>query len=108
MGRSYRPRPARLGAKLRQIRVALDLTLEGMIERLEYADSPVHPTNISQMERGRREPPLKLLLAYARVVGVSTDVLIDDDLELPQQVRRSLKRASAAEKIKPRGGARMN
>ena len=92
MGRSYRPRPARLGDKLRQIRASLDLTLEDMIARLEYTDSPVHPTNISEMERGRREPPLKLLLAYARVVRVSTDVLIDDELELPQKVRRSKKR----------------
>jgi len=87
MGRSYRPRPARLGEKLRQIRASLDLTLEGMIEYLRYTDSPVHPTNISEMERGKREPPLKLLLAYARAARVSTDILIDDELKLPQKRR---------------------
>lgn len=38
------------------------------------------------MERGEREPPLKLLLAYARMVGVSTDVLIDDDLDIPKKL----------------------
>lgn len=91
MGRSYRPRPARLGLKLRQIRASLDMTLEAMIERLEYRDSPIHPTNISAMERGEREPPLKLLLAYARVAGVSTDVLIDDELDLSAKPPTSTK-----------------
>jgi transcriptional regulator with XRE-family HTH domain len=95
MGRSSRARPARLGDKLREIRTSLDLTLEGMIERLEYRDSPVHPTNISEMERGKREPPLKLLLAYARVAGVSTDVLIDDELDVPRKLHGARKHAQA-------------
>jgi len=86
MGRSHRPRPTRLGEKLRQIRASLGLTLEQLIERLNYKDSPIYPTNISGMERGEREPPLLLLLAYARLVGISTDVLIDDDLDLPKNV----------------------
>lgn len=86
MGRSHRPRPARLGEKLRQIRASLDLTLEQMIERLDYKDSSLYPTNISGMERGEREPPLSLLLAYARLIGISTDVLIDDALDLPNNL----------------------
>lgn len=86
MGRSHRPRPVRLGEKLRQIRVSLGLTLEQMIERLSYKDSPIYPTNISGMERGEREPPLLLLLAYARLIGMSTDVLIDDELDLPTNI----------------------
>lgn len=90
MGRSHRPRPARLGEKLRQIRTSLNLTLEQMIEHLKYKDSPIYPTNISAMERGEREPPLALLLAYARVVGVSTDVLIDDEMNLPAKLLRKL------------------
>lgn len=91
MGRAHRPRPARLGEKLRQIRVSLDLTLEQMIEQLNYKDSPVYPTNISGMERGEREPPLLLLLAYARLIGISTDVLIDDGLELPKTMSIKMK-----------------
>lgn len=83
MGRSRRPKPARLGGKLRQIRSYLGLTLEQIIDRLGYKESPIYPTNISAMERGEREPPLLLLLAYARLAGVSTDVLIDDELNLP-------------------------
>ncbi len=88
MGRSVRPRPKRLGEKLRHIRNELNLTLEQLIERLNYKDSPIYPTNISGMERGEREPPLLLLLAYARLVKISTDVLIDDELELPKYLHR--------------------
>jgi len=88
MGRSSRPRPKRLGEKLRHIRSALNLTLEQLIERLNYKDSPIYPTNISGMERGEREPPLLLLLAYARLAKISTDVLIDDELELPNNLHR--------------------
>jgi transcriptional regulator with XRE-family HTH domain len=73
----------RLGEKLRQIRASLELTLEQMIERLDYKDSPLYPTNISGMERGEREPPVLLLLAYARLINISTDILIDDNLDLP-------------------------
>jgi hypothetical protein len=57
-----------------------------MIEQLGYKDSPIYPTNISGMERGEREPPLLLLLAYARLIGISTDVLIDDSLDLPKNL----------------------
>lgn len=100
MGRSGRPRPKRLGEKLRLIRTSLNLTLEEMIDYLDYKDSPIYPTNISGMERGEREPPLLLLLAYARLVGISTDVLIDDTVDLPGKLsirtqftgRRSSKR----------------
>lgn len=87
MGRSRRSRPKRLGVKLRQIRTSLGLTLSQMIEQLDYKVSPLYPTNISGMERGEREPPLLLLLAYARLVGISTDILIDDGLDLPESVR---------------------
>ena len=91
MGRSHRPRPARLGEKLRQIRASLDLTLEQIIERLNYKDSPLYATNISAMERGEREPPLTLLLAYARLVNISTDALIDDEINLPSKLLKRTK-----------------
>ena len=100
MGRSNRPRPARLGEKLRQIRASLDLTLEQMIERLDYKDSPIYPTNISGMERGSREPPLLLLLAYARLAGISTDVLIDDKLNLPKNIPSERRNTNRREIIK--------
>jgi transcriptional regulator with XRE-family HTH domain len=86
MGRAHRSRPARLGEKLRKIRASLALTLEQMIELLDYKMSPIYPTNISAMERGEREPPLLLLLSYARLIDISTDVLIDDEQDLPKDI----------------------
>lgn len=89
MGSARRPKPARLAAKLAQIRAALGLTQEQMIEHLNYSDSPLHTSYISGFETGEREPPLPLLLAYARSVGISTDVLIDDALDLPGKLTKA-------------------
>jgi transcriptional regulator with XRE-family HTH domain len=88
MGSARRPKPARRAAKLAQIRAALGLTQEQMIEHLNYTESPLHTSYISGFETGEREPPLPVLLAYARCVGISTDALIDDKLDLPGKPRR--------------------
>jgi transcriptional regulator with XRE-family HTH domain len=37
---------------------------------------------ISQYETGKRQPSLPVLLKYARIAGVSTDILIDDKAKL--------------------------
>jgi len=79
MGRSRRPRPKHLGRKLKAIRIGLHLSVAGMAERLGYS----HPAHISGFENGKREPPYPVLLAYAKLARVSTDVLIDDMRELP-------------------------
>ena len=73
-----RPVPKKLARKLLQIRMNLGLSQTQMVKELNYKASPLRPAQISQFETGRREPPLMLLLAYARLAGVSTDVLIDD------------------------------
>lgn len=39
-------------------------------------------TVISSFERGTREPDLLLLLKYARLLGTSIDVLVDDKVKL--------------------------
>ena len=82
---SSRPQPTRLAAKLRQIRASLGLTQQQMVERLksQKAKLTVYPGNISRFEQGLREPPLLVLLAYAQAAGVTIDVLVDDELELP-------------------------
>lgn len=79
-----RPVPKKLAKKLAQIRAELGLSQTQMVTALNYKASPLRPAQISQFETGRREPPLMLLLAYARLIGVSTDVLIDDKLNLPR------------------------
>ena len=88
MGSRRRPQRLRLPAKLLRIRQSLDLTQQQMARRLETKRSPVYPTHISEFERGLREPSLLALLQYARLVSVSTDVLIDDDLSLPTKMKR--------------------
>ena len=80
MGRSPRPRPARLGEKLLAIRQGLGLSQTQMCKRIGLS---VNYSAISNYELGTREPPLPVLLRYARLAGVSTDVLIDDDLDFP-------------------------
>ena len=82
MGRSYRSRPKKLGAKLRQIRLTMGLTQLQMIETLGVKEEPLYPTSISAYENNMREPPLLVLLKYARVYGCSIEVLIDDKLQL--------------------------
>jgi transcriptional regulator with XRE-family HTH domain len=80
-----RQKPERLAEKLRQIRLALNLSQNGMLEQLEMTEE-FFRSRISAYELGNREPPLPVLLRYARLVGVSTDVLIDDEMDLPAKL----------------------
>jgi transcriptional regulator with XRE-family HTH domain len=82
MGRLPRERPRRLAAKLFQIRQALDLTQEQMLTALRL-DEKVFSSAVSGYELGTSEPPLLVLLKYARLAGVIMDVLVDDELDLP-------------------------
>jgi len=82
MGRTARERPRKLAAKLLRIRQSLDLTQEQMLVALKL-DKKVFASAISGYELGTREPPLPVLLKYAKLAGVSTDVLINDKLALP-------------------------
>jgi transcriptional regulator with XRE-family HTH domain len=83
MGGKARPKPARLAEKLLQIRNLLGLSQNEMIKRLGV---DLSQNRISDYELDRGEPPLPLLLLYARAVDVSTDVLIDDELDLPARL----------------------
>ena len=80
MSRYARPRPRKLAKKLRQIRTGLGLTQAEMVERLRFRG--IYQGHISEYERGVREPPYPVLLKYARLAEISTDVLIDDKLDL--------------------------
>jgi transcriptional regulator with XRE-family HTH domain len=86
MGSKRRAQPKHMGEKLLRIREALDLTQEQMAKKLYLKDSPVYPTHVSEFEHGKREPSLLVLLRYARLAGVSTDVLIDDKEDLPKKL----------------------
>ena len=83
MGRKARLRPRRLAAKLRQVRLALGLSQTEMVKALGF---DIHYGRISEYETGKNEPALPILLRYARLAGVTVDVLVDDDLELPDKL----------------------
>jgi transcriptional regulator with XRE-family HTH domain len=85
MGKYPRRKQERLGEKLLQIRQGLGLSQNEMLRRLGLEDE-LSRTNISNYELGQREPPLFVLLVYARVAGICTDVLIDDELDLPKKL----------------------
>jgi transcriptional regulator with XRE-family HTH domain len=83
MGRATRWKPVRLGKKLMHIRNALGLSQNEMVRRLGFSEQ-LYRTNISSYEIDGREPPLPVLLQYARVAGVSMEMLVDDELDLPK------------------------
>jgi transcriptional regulator with XRE-family HTH domain len=85
MGTKPRRKPELLAEKLRQIRLAFGLSQSEMLKRLEADDLIVY-NEISKYELGLREPPLLILLKYARVAGVHVDVLIDDEMDLPARL----------------------
>lgn len=82
MGHAPREKVLRLPEKLLQIRQHLQLSQNGIIRHLNLEDKLTRE-DISKFERAIREPSLPTLLRYARAIGTSTDVLIDDKIDLP-------------------------
>lgn len=80
-----RPKPERLAEKLLAIRTALGVSQTEMHRRLAV-ENLIEYHIISRYEQGKREPPLMILLEYARVANVFVDVLIDDRLDLPDRL----------------------
>jgi transcriptional regulator with XRE-family HTH domain len=93
MGTARRPQPKYLPAKLLKIRQSLGLSQEQMAARLQQLKPPPQPGQISRFEQGQREPSLLILLEYARMAGISIDVLADDESELPTKLPTKSKRA---------------
>lgn len=98
MGRSARSKPARLAEKLLQIRNTLGFSQNEMIKSLGLTDEIVR-ASISGYELGTRVPPLPILLKYARAFGVSIDVLVDDELDLPAKPSASPQRNTPGTKL---------
>jgi transcriptional regulator with XRE-family HTH domain len=74
--------PKHVSKKLKEIRLKAGLSQTAMVRALNYEQSPLYPSDISQFERGERYPSLLLAMAYARLGGITLDVLIDDELSL--------------------------
>ncbi len=86
MGRGKRYQPKRLAEKLIDIRNRLDLNQSQMFKRLGETQSNIYSSHVSSYEIGTREPPLDVLLQYARIAGIPMEVLIDDKLNLPDKL----------------------
>ena len=82
MGKYPRQKQARLPEKLLKIRLALDLSQNEMLRQLKL-EGKFSRTSISNYETGDREPPLHVLLRYAKTAGVCLDLIVDDELDLP-------------------------
>jgi transcriptional regulator with XRE-family HTH domain len=96
-----------LGKKLRAIREKLGLSQNGMLRHLVLEDEFTQ-AELSAYERGVREPPLHVILSYSRAARVWVNVLIDDELELPERLsagrmHEGVRRAGS--KTSPKHGA---
>lgn len=91
MGKAARQRPKRLAEKLLAIRMALCLSQNEMVNRLGLSGKLLRE-EISRFERGvGGEPPLDVLLRYARAISVTgrgefLETLIDDEMDLPTKL----------------------
>lgn len=85
MGKASTERPKKLAKKLLDIRTQLDLSQNELIRAIGYEDE-ITQSQISAFERGSRVPSLLVLLSYAKLAKISTDILIDDSLKLPDKL----------------------
>jgi transcriptional regulator with XRE-family HTH domain len=105
MGTNPRQKPKRLAEKLARIREGLGLSQSEMIRRLG-AEDVLTQNRISDYELGNREPSLPILLSYARAAGVWVDVLIDDEIDLPERVPSTAKSEGVRRKPATRARSR--
>ena len=85
--------PKRLGEKLRKIRESFGISQEEFLDKLGNPEA-ILQGSISGYERGKREPPLLILLKYAQTANVSVDALIDDAVDLPPELPSKNKKQS--------------
>jgi transcriptional regulator with XRE-family HTH domain len=83
MGAKARPKPKKLAKKLARIREALGLSQNQLIRALK---ADLTQSRISDYESGVGEPSLPVILGYAQLAGICTDVLLDDGLDLPDKL----------------------
>jgi transcriptional regulator with XRE-family HTH domain len=65
------PDQGQLGRTIRKLRRGRGVTIEALAEA-----SGLHPTYLSGIERGRRNPTLKVLTAIAAALDIKTSELI--------------------------------
>ena len=83
MGKYPRRKQKHVGEKLLQIRETLKLSQSEILRHLGLSED-YSRTIISNYEQAHREPPLFVLLEYARLAGICLDAIVDDDVKLPK------------------------
>lgn len=73
-----RPTPKHLAAKLLAIRKNFGLSQRKMATLLQAVDHK----RLSEFERGRRVPSLRVLIYYSRLAGIPMEFIVDDDTDL--------------------------
>jgi transcriptional regulator with XRE-family HTH domain len=86
-----------LGGKLRSVRLSLGLSQNGILRRLGL-DGELTQAEWSAYERSVRIPSLPVLLMVAELAGVWIDVLVNDDLDLPEALPASPKSGGLVKK----------
>lgn len=82
MGSAARRKPERLAEKLLEVRQRLGLSQNGMIRRLGLTDV-LTQAHLSLFESGNRVPSLPVLLSYSEAANLYLEVLVKDDVDLP-------------------------
>lgn len=85
MGSASRIRPIYLPEKLLAIRTDLGLSQIELAQELSFGDFHLRKSDISRYESGLREPSIIVLLRYARLAGVTMEMIVDDNLELKKR-----------------------
>lgn len=81
MAKAARPRPAKLAQKLKEIRIRLGLSQDGMLRVLGLAEKS-NRSLISGFELGTKEPSLITLIAYADLANITVDAIVRDNIDL--------------------------
>ena len=86
MGLKSRIKCKKLPEKLKVVREKLGYSQNEMLRALGYEETFDRST-ISHYESGEREPPLPVVLAYARAAGITMETLVDDRLKLNFKIK---------------------
>lgn len=77
-------RPKRLAEKLLHIRNALHHTQSGLHKALGIEEEEIQSARISDYETNKFDPPLPVLVEYARLARVHMEDIADDRVDLPE------------------------
>jgi len=83
--RSRQKSPLKLAGKLLEIRLKLEESQNGILIRLGIQDD-FDRGYVSKWERGLLEPPLHVLCDYADAANVFLEVIVRDELNLPDEL----------------------